>query len=156
MDLLNASNFLADYYKEHHMVDSAYRYLSAVIATKDSLFGQEKIRAIQNLSFDETMRQQEIAAQKKEAEENHVRNLQLLAIGVFIPMFFLGVLFLSRTRVRPRIVEFLGMLSLLLFFEFITDLVYPYVSQLTNENPIWEMTFLVIFGRFAGTSQLQT
>jgi hypothetical protein len=31
-----------------------------------------------------------------------------------------------------------------LFFEFITDLVYPYVSQLTNENPIWEMMFLVI------------
>jgi len=35
-------------------------------------------------------------------------------------------------------------LSLLLFFEFITNLIYPYVSQLTNENPIWEMLFLVI------------
>jgi hypothetical protein len=33
---------------------------------------------------------------------------------------------------------------LLLFFEFITDLIYPYVSQLTNENPIWEMLVLVV------------
>ncbi len=142
--LLKASNFLADYYKQHHKVDSAYFYLSAVIEAKDSMFSQEKIRAIQNLGFEESMRQQEIAAEKKKAEEDHVRNLQLLAIGVFIPVFFIGVLILSRTKVKPRVVEFLGILSLLLFFEFITDLIYPYVSQLTNENPIWEMLFLVI------------
>ena len=43
-----------------------------------------------------------------------------------------------------RVVEFLGILSLLLFFEFITDLAYPFISQLTNENPIWEMLFLVL------------
>jgi tetratricopeptide (TPR) repeat protein len=140
---LNASEFLADYYKHHHVVDSAYTYLSAVISAKDSMFSQEKIRSIQNLSFDETIRQQEIAAQKKQTEENHVRNLQLLAIGVFIPIFFIGVLLLSRTKVRPRVVEFLGILSLLLFFEFITDLIYPYVGRLTNDNPIWEMLFLV-------------
>jgi tetratricopeptide (TPR) repeat protein len=141
---LNSSTFLADYYKKHHVVDSAYEYLSSVIAAKDSIFSQEKTKTIQTLSFDETIRQQEIAAQKKRAAENHIRNLQLLAIGIFIPIFFLGVLFLSRTKVKPRIVEFLGILSLLLFFEFITDLIYPFVSQLTNENPIWEMLFLVI------------
>ena len=73
-----------------------------------------------------------------------MRNLQLIAIGIFIPVFFLFVLFLARIKVRARVVEFLGILSLLLFFEFITDLIYPYVSQLTNENPIWEMLFLVI------------
>ena len=140
---LNASEFLADYYKQLHEVDSAYLYLSAVIEAKDSMFSQEKIRAIQNLGFEESIRQQEIAAEKKKAEEDHVRNLQLLAIGVFIPMFFIGVLFLSRTMVKPRVVEFLGILSLLLFFEFITDMIYPYISNLTNENPIWEMLFLV-------------
>ena len=80
---------------------------------------------------------------KKKTEEEAERNLQLTAIAVFIPVFFLGVLLLSRTKVRPRVVEFLGVLGLLLFFEFITDLIYPYVSKLTNENPIWEMLFLV-------------
>jgi tetratricopeptide (TPR) repeat protein len=140
----NASRFLADYYKRHREVDSAYTYLSAEMTAKDSLFNQEKVKEIQDLSFKETMRQQEIEVKKRNAEEIRVRNLQLLAIGLFIPLFFLGVLFLSRTRVKPRIVEFLGVLSLLLFFEFITDLIYPYVGQLTNENPIWEMLFLVI------------
>jgi hypothetical protein len=142
--LLKASHFLTDYYSQRHMVDSAFKYQSAEIVAKDSMFSQEKIRQIQSLGFDETLRQQEIASQKKKAEENHIRNLQLLAIGVFIPVFFLGVLFLSRTKVSTRIVEFLGILSLLLFFEFITDLIYPYVSELTNENPIWEMMLLVL------------
>ncbi len=141
--ILRASSFLADHYKHRQIVDSAYAYLSTVIAIKDSRYSQEKLRQIQSLSFDETMRQQEIAIEKKKSEENHVRNLQLLAIGVFIPIFFIGVLLLSRTKVKSRVVEFLGILSLLLFFEFITDLIYPYVSQLTNENPIWEMLFLV-------------
>jgi tetratricopeptide (TPR) repeat protein len=141
--VLSAANFLADYYKQHQVVDSAYAYLSVVIATKDKIFSNEKVKEIQNLTFEESMRQQEITAEKKKAEEDHVRNLQLLAIGVFIPVFFIGVLLLSRTKVKPRVVEFLGILSLLLFFEFITDLIYPYVSNLTNENPIWEMLFLV-------------
>jgi tetratricopeptide (TPR) repeat protein len=141
---LYASKFFANYYKRHHEVDSAYTYLTEVMDAKDSLFNQEKVKEIQNLSFNETIRQQEIAAQRKIAEENHIRNLQLLAIGFFIPIFFIGVLLLSRTKVKPRVVEFLGILSLLLFFEFITELIYPYISQLTNENPIWEMLFLVV------------
>jgi tetratricopeptide (TPR) repeat protein len=142
--ILSAANFLAVYYKQHNAVDSAFKYLSVVIATKDKIFSNEKVKEIQHLTFEETMRQQELAAEKKKADDDHVRNLQLLAIGVFIPLFFIGVLLLSRTRVKPRVIEFLGVLSLLLFFEFITDLIYPYVSQLTNENPIWEMLFLVV------------
>jgi tetratricopeptide (TPR) repeat protein len=141
---LLASTFLADYYKQHHEVDSAYTYLSVVITIKDSAFSQVKIKQIQNLSFDEKIRQQEIAVQKKMADENHIRNLQLLAIGIFIPIFFIIVLFLSRTKVKARVVEFLGILSLLLFFEFITDLIYPYVSDLTNDSALWEMLILVI------------
>jgi tetratricopeptide (TPR) repeat protein len=140
---MKAGDMIASLYETDKKPDSAFKYLKQAMILKDSLFSQEKSKSIQNMTFEENIRQQEMEAQKKAAEENHVRNLQLLAIGVFIPVFFLGVLFLSRTKVKPRIVEFLGILSLLLFFEFITDLIYPWVSQLTNENPIWEMLFLV-------------
>ena len=142
--VIPAASLLAQIYDLKKRPDSAYIYLSWSVHLKDSLLSAEKLFKLQNLTFDESIRQLEIATQKKQAEENHVRNLQLLAIGIFIPIFFLGVLFLSRTKVKPRVVEFLGILSLLLFFEFITDLIYPYVSQLTNENPIWEMLFLVL------------
>jgi tetratricopeptide (TPR) repeat protein len=142
-DLIESCNLIASVYESERNMDSAFKYLKLTIALKDSLFMREKLKAIENMNFNETIRQQEIAAEKKKAVEDHVRNLQLLAIGVFIPIFFIGVLLLSRTKVKPRVVEFLGILSLLLFFEFITDLIYPYINNLTNENPIWEMLFLV-------------
>ncbi len=139
-----ASDYLAAFYKRRHQPDSALKYLELSVALKDSLFNKEKVQEMENLTFDEKNRQQELQEEKKKEQEASVRNLQLIAIAIFIPVFFLFVLFLARIRVRARVVEFLGILSLLLFFEFITDLIYPYVSQWTNESPIWEMLFLVI------------
>jgi tetratricopeptide (TPR) repeat protein len=139
-----SGKLISEIYHKRGRPDSAYIYLAASVHLKDSLLSDEKLYKLQSLGFEETLRQKEVAAEKKAAQEKHVRNLQLLAIGVFIPVFFIGVLLLSRTKVKPRVVEFLGILSLLLFFEFITDLIYPWVSQLTNENPIWEMSCLVI------------
>lgn len=142
--LIDASNLIASLYESEKKTDSAFKYLKLTLFFKDSLFNQAKSKAVENLTFEENSRQQQIATQKKAAEYNHVRNLQLLAIGVFIPIFFIGVLLLSRTKVKPRVVEFLGILSLLLLFEFISDLMYPYLSQWTNDSPIWEMVFFVL------------
>jgi tetratricopeptide (TPR) repeat protein len=145
---LEASNLIAAVYESQSNTDSAFKYLKLTIAHKDSLFSQEKSKTLQTMTYSENIRQEELANQKKKAAEDKVRNLQLLAIGVFIPIFFLFVLFLSRTKVKPRVVEFLGIVSLLLFFEFITDLVYPYISNWTNENPVWEMSILVVLAAF--------
>ncbi|HSZ32736.1 MAG TPA: tetratricopeptide repeat protein, partial [Puia sp.] len=141
---LDAGIYLASLYERSKNTDSAFKYLRLSMALKDSLYNQEKLKTVQMMTFDETFRQQEILAKQKKDEENHIRNLQLLGIGVFIPLFFLIVLFLSRTKVSARVIEFLGILSLLLFFEFITDLIYPFIGNLTNENPIWEMAVLVV------------
>ncbi len=125
----------------------AYQNYKKYIIYRDSIVNEETSKkSLQAKMLYESEKNEEMAKAaelKRKAEEDAERNLQLLAIAVFIPIFFVGVLLLSRTKVRPRVVEFLGVLSLLLFFEFITDLIYPYVSRLTNENPIWEMLFLV-------------
>jgi tetratricopeptide (TPR) repeat protein len=144
----SASSFIASLYEAMKRPDSALKYLKLSITLKDSLFSQEKLKSFQSMTFEENTRQQNIRDQIKKANENAIRDLQLLAIGVFIPIFFLFVLFLSRTKVKPRVVEFLGIVSLLLLFEFITDLIYPYVSDWTNENPVWEMLILVILAAF--------
>lgn len=99
---------------------------------------------MENLTFDENNRQQELLDEKKKDKEASVRNLQLIAIAIFIPVFFLFVLFLGRIKVKTRLVEFLAIVDLLLFFEFITDLIYPYISDFTNDRPVWEMLILVL------------
>jgi tetratricopeptide (TPR) repeat protein len=148
------NNIFRDSYMGLSLLDSisgnykqAYLNYKKYIIYRDSLMNEETSKkSLQAKMLYESEKNEEMAKAaelKKEALEKAERNLQLLAIAVFIPIFFVGVLLLSRTKVRPRVVEFLGVLSLLLFFEFITDLIYPYVSRLTNENPIWEMLFLV-------------
>jgi tetratricopeptide (TPR) repeat protein len=141
---LASSNLIVTVYESEKKTDSAFKYLKLNMIAKDSLFNQERSKIVGNLTFQENRRQLEISEQKEKSEDDHIRNLQLLAIGVFIPFFFLVVLFLSRTKVNARVVEFLGIVGLLLLFEFITDLIYPYISIWTNENPVWEMLILVI------------
>jgi signal transduction histidine kinase len=58
--LLDASKFLAEYYKSARNVDSAFVYLSATIAAKDSLFSQQKANQIQSMTYDEGIRQQQV------------------------------------------------------------------------------------------------
>lgn len=139
-----ASDFLASFYKKRHQSDSALKYLELSVTLKDSLFNQEKVQEMENLTFDENNRQQELQEEKKKEQEASVRNLQLIAIAIFIPVFFLTVLFLAKIKVKARLVEFLAIIDLLLFFEFITDLIFPYISNWTNDRPIGEMLILVL------------
>jgi len=139
-----SSSLLSSLYESGKNTDSAFKYLKLTISLKDSLYSQEKSKSIHNMTFQENIRQQEIAEQKKKDEEAARKNIQRGGIAVFIPIFFLFVLLLSRTKVKSRTIEFLGIVGLLLFFEFITDLIYPYISNWTNESPIWETLIFVI------------
>lgn len=141
--VLNASYFLSDYFKGLQKVDSAYHYLEITIAAKDLLFNQEKVKEVQNLSFTEKLRQEEIAETQRMAEEKRRENIQLLGIATFIPFFF-GLLFVFRRGlVNPKYVRFLGLLGLLLLFEFISLLLDPYISALTHNTPILMLLILI-------------
>jgi tetratricopeptide (TPR) repeat protein len=146
--ILKASDYLASFYRGSHNIDSAFAYQQITIAAKDSLFSQEKNREIQNLSFAEAMRQQELTEQKLQEAETRKKNLQLAGIAIFIPSFFLFVLFLSHRKAKPRTVEFLGILALLLVFEFITLLVHPYIEHLTDDAPAIMLLILVAIAAF--------
>ena len=141
---MDASNFIESIFESNKMADSSLKYLKLTIALQDSLYSQEKSKAVQNMTFEENIRQQDLALQRKQAEDNAVKNRQLLLIALFIPIFFLVVVFLARIKVKPRVVEFLAIVNLLLFFEFITDVTFPYISDWTHDSPAWEMLILVL------------
>ncbi len=142
--VLEASNLLADIYIENHLSDSAIIYMQMAEAMNDTLFNQEKTRQLQTLTLNEQMRQQEIAQQKIREEEIRKHNLQNIGIIIFIITLFIAVMYLSRRHVPPKIVEFLGLLSLLLFFEFIYMFVYPWIAVKTNDIPVLVLVCSVI------------
>ena len=142
--ILNASTFLSTCFKDLNRIDSAYYYQGMTIAAKDSLFSQEKTREVQNLSFTEKIRQQEIEEVNRLAKEERKSNIQLLGIVTFISFFF-GLLFVfSKRHVNPKIIKFLGLVGLLLLFEFISLFLHPYIASLTHHTPVYMLLILVV------------
>ncbi len=141
--VLNAGNFLSVYYEKLHLIEQAYAFQKITIAAKDSLFSQEKVRELQNLSFAEQIRQQEITGAKAEAIEARKKNIQMAAIGAFIPVFLGTVLLLRRRKTKPRTLAFMGLLGLLMMFEFITMLIHSYIEEWTHHTPVFMLLMLM-------------
>ncbi len=140
---LKASSFLSGYYKDLNRWDSAFYYQSVAIAAKDSLFSQEKIKEVQNLNFEEKIRQQEIEESNRLAKEERKSNIQLLAIVTFIIFFFALLFVFSKRHANPAVIKFLGLLGLLLLFEFISLFLHPYIAAFTHHKPIFMLLILV-------------
>ncbi len=140
---LKAAEFLSKHYQAAKNIDSAFAYISLVQSLNDSINSKTRIRESQILSTNERLRQLEIEENKKIALMERRQQLQLLFIGIFIPGFFLFTLLLSRIKIHTRIIKVLGILSLLIFFEYLTLLLHPYVLELTHHTPVYEILIFV-------------
>jgi hypothetical protein len=89
------------------------------------------------------LRQAEIAEANRLAKIDRDKQLQLLFIGMFIPGLFIITLILSRIRIHRKVITILGILSLLILFEFLTLLLHPFVAELTHHRPVYEILIFV-------------
>jgi tetratricopeptide (TPR) repeat protein len=135
-EAMQAGTLLSELYKPKNS-DSTVKYLELTNICKDSLYNQEKTKELQSLTINEQLRQQELAELKLKQEETNKKNMQLAGIAMFIPVFFLLIMMLSKKRLKSGTVAFLGMFFLLMVFEFISLLADPYISNLTNEIPVY-------------------
>jgi hypothetical protein len=143
--MMNASTFLTDYYVDAHNTDSAFVYQQATLNAKESQFNSEKNRELQNLAFEEMMRQQKLEEARLETALQRRNNLQYGAIGIFLVIFATVFLLLSRSFVvNERWVRFLGVLGLLLVFEFINLLLHPRIADITHHSPVATLLLMVI------------
>ncbi len=140
---LKAAEFLDVYYKGLGHMDSAYTYLALSQQLRDSMNSSDRVRQLQVISSNEQFRQIELADQKRKAKKERLQQLQILFIGMFIPALFLFTVLVSRQKVHARVIRFLGVISLLIFFEYLTLLLHPYVEDLTNHTPIYELLIFV-------------
>jgi predicted nucleic acid-binding Zn ribbon protein len=141
---LDAADFLSDHYKAFNK-DSAFTYLEHAQILKDSLNSKYRILQSQKLATDEQFRQEKLAEVTLKQKEERSKQLQFLFIGIFIPGLLLFTVFLSRRKVHIRLIKLLGILSLLILFEYLTLLLHPRVLELTNHKPIYEiMVFVAI------------
>jgi tetratricopeptide (TPR) repeat protein len=136
---LDACLFLSDYYKSKDDIHKAYDYKDEVLTLKDSIFSKERIAKSQLLSMEEDLRQKEMAEKKIQESEDRKVELQYLAIGLLLPILFFITVYLSNRKIKPRYVEFLGVVSLLLTFEYIMLLLHPAIVSFSNHLPVYEL-----------------
>lgn len=89
LGLFEATTLLASLYESKGKTDSALKYEKLTSALKDSLFNQERARAIQNLAFDEEVRKQEYKIQQV-----RYKNKMRLYSAIGFAMFLMGVAFI--------------------------------------------------------------
>jgi tetratricopeptide (TPR) repeat protein len=141
--MLVAATLLASLYEKANS-DSTLKYLRMSIALKDSLFTQEKTRQVQSLTINEQLRQSKMEEEKELATEERKKNLQMAGIGAFIPLFFGIVLLVSKRKAKPKTIQFMGLLGLLLMFEFISLFLHPYIGEWTHHTPVLMLLILVL------------
>jgi tetratricopeptide (TPR) repeat protein len=145
---LEATELIFQIYQKDKNIDSAYAYLLQTNALKEQLNNKDIIRQAQVLTINETLRQNEIIVEKKKEKVVRKKQLQLLLIGLFIPVFFLLTLLVSRKKVSEKTIRVMAILSLLFFFEYITLLMHPIVGRITNHKPFFEILIYVVFAAF--------
>lgn len=140
---MNAAWSLYQLYLNKNSKDSSLKYLKIRSDLKDSLFNYEKSKHIQTLTLQEKLRQDDIAKNIELEKKERMQNIQYIGIAAFILSLFIFLILLSRKKVNSRIIETLGLISLLLFFEFIALFMHPYIEAWSHHKPIIALFILV-------------
>ena len=100
---------------------------------------------LQNMLFDETQRENELAEKEKKDAEERKQNIEYALIALGIIIFIILFLLLSRTViVNERLISFFAILGLLVVFEFINLLIHPWLAHFTHESPVLMLLALVL------------
>ena len=131
-------------YEAAHQPDSAYYFANLELSYRDSLFNQEKLNSVQDMMFKEQVRQQEEEIKKSEEAMQRERNLQYaliaLAVVTFVILFFI---FSHSIIANQELIRFLGVIALLIVFEFINLYIHPYLAHITHDSPLLMLLVMV-------------
>lgn len=140
---LEAYKLMATAFKGSY-ADSTSKYFELAYNLKDSLTSAAKRNDIASMSYNEEIRQKEMSDLREKEREERKRNIQFASIAIGLISFIILALLLSRSIiVRSGLVKFLGVVTLLLVFEFINLLIHPVISDVTHHSPVWMFLIMV-------------
>ncbi len=137
------AQLLLEIYKNNNS-DSALKYSELYRVVNDSLYNSRNVQQAQSLTFENDLRQQELAAEKIKTEAQRKQNIQYALIALGIIIFILLFLLLSRRHItNTKVIQFLGVVALLLVFEFLNLLLHPFLERITHHSPVLMLLALV-------------
>jgi tetratricopeptide (TPR) repeat protein len=135
--LATSYGLLKNIHKQKGNLDSAFIYQEQMVNVKDSIFATEKLKAVQNLKFNEQLREIQDRAAEKKAKEERDHYIQYGVIGIALVTLIILFFSISQTiLVKEKFINFAGLVGLLLVFEFVNVISHPIVGSLTHHSPI--------------------
>lgn len=120
------------------------KYAKVYKTAADSLNSSKANQQIQLMTFEEDLRQQEVAAEKIKEEQQRKQNIQYALLALGIITFIITFLLLSRRHItNTKLIQFLGVVALLLVFEFLNLLLHPFLERITYHSPVLMLLALV-------------
>jgi len=137
------AKMLTEFYEKNNC-DSTLKYASIYKIANDSVFSNKVNQQIQVMTFDEELRQKELATEQMKANEERKQNIQYVLIALGIVTLIIVFLLLSRSIiVNEKWVSFFGVVGLLVIFEFLNLLLHPFLEKITNHSPVLMLLALV-------------
>jgi hypothetical protein len=125
--------------------DSSVKYYKLTTEVRNKQFSAKNKTEVANLTFIEQERQKEIIAQEEITRQDRKRSIQLASIGIALITFLVIFLLLAQSIVvKSGFIKFLGIIALLLAFEFINLLLHPVIGDLTHHSQIWMFMIMVL------------
>ena len=137
------AKLLADIYEKTNC-DSTLKYAKVLKTANDSLTSSKTNQQILLMTFEEDLRQQEVTAEKIKEEQQRKQNIQYALLALGILTFIITFLLLSRRHItNTKLIQFLGVVALLLVFEFLNLLLHPFLERITHHSPVLMLLALV-------------
>lgn len=137
------AKLLSDLYEKTNC-DSTLKYAKLIKTASDSLTSNKTNQQILLMTFEEDLRQQEAAAEKIKVEQQRKQNIQYALLALGIISFVITFLLLSRKHItNTKLIQFLGVVALLLVFEFLNLLLHPFLERITHHSPVLMLLALV-------------
>ena len=124
--------------------DSTLKYAKIFQAANDSMFSKKANDQVQSISNEYDLRQKELVAEEKKEANNQKQNIQFALIALGIIVFVTLYLLLSRSFITStQLIEFFGVMALLIVFEFLNLILHPLLEDITNHTPVIMLLALV-------------
>ncbi|HMK04430.1 MAG TPA: hypothetical protein VK489_09570, partial [Ferruginibacter sp.] len=140
----NLAEVLRKIYTVAGAKDSIIYYARLEINYKDSLSNQKKQSEFQNLTFAQQLRDIDEQSKARQVSAERRQNIQFALIALGIISLLIIFLLLSRSIItNSKIIEFLGVVALLIVFEFLNLLLHPFLERITDHSPVLMLLSLV-------------
>lgn len=137
------AHLLADIYYGRKC-DSSLKYARMAEVAADSLNSKQAGQQIQLMTIEESARQADQAREAEQTQRTREQNIQYALLALCIVVLISLYLVLSRSFITNiKVIEYTGILSLLIVFEFLNLFLHPLLEEITHHNPALMLIALV-------------